>query len=110
MNTSIKGIDVVLFVLLFCYVFAFFIGPISISLLIAVPLYGIICINSDYYKGLLDIINSDYIKYVFIAWSIIVLFGSIHPIVLSTFDFSFEFIVLTQALHFIAALPVFSLY
>ena len=108
MNTSIKGIDVVLFVLLFCYVFAFFIGPISISLLIAVPLYGIICINSDYYKGLLDIINSDYIKYVFIAWSIIVLFGSIHPIVLSTFDFSFEFIVLTQALHFIAALPVFT--
>lgn len=98
--------NIILFCLLFCYVFAFYIGPFSVSLLIAIPLYMLALINIEYRQNLKQTISSKYIIRILKLWTIIVILGFLYPIVFLTFDYSFVKVILTQALHFIAAFPV----
>lgn len=100
--------DIVFFALLFCYVFAFFIGPISISLLIAVPLYFVAIFDKRFHKDLLFVLNSKLIKDVFRIWALIMLIGTIFPIISFTFDWSFIRIVGMQLFHITAAIPFFA--
>lgn len=98
--------NIILFCLLFCYVFAFYIGPFSVSLLIAIPLYALALINIEYRQNLKQTISSKYIIRILKLWIIIVILGFLYPIIFLTFDYSFVKVILTQALHFIAAFPV----
>lgn len=94
-----------LYILLFCYVFAFFIGPISVSLLMALPMYGVAVLKKEYFKANISVLQSRLIKDVLYSWFLLLLIGVIYPIVFLTFDFSFSIIVITQLIHLMAAIP-----
>ncbi len=100
--------NLLLFVLLFCYTFAFYIGGISISLLMAVPLYGYSVINKRYKHDLLTVFNNHYIKRVFKGWWILTTLSLFFPILFLTFDLSFFRVVIMQFFHLLAAIPVFA--
>lgn len=106
LNTLIDKRNIILFCLLFCYVFAFYIGPLSVSLLIAVPLYALALMNTEYRKILKYTITCKYIVRILKIWTIVVILGFLYPVLFLTFDYSFVKVILTQALHFIAAFPV----
>lgn len=97
-----------LFVLLFCYIFAFYIAGISVSLLIAFPLYGYALINKNYSRSLILVLNNRYIKHVFLGWWGITLLSIAYPLLFLTFDLSFFRVVGMQLMHLIAAIPVFA--
>lgn len=98
-----------LFLLLFCYVFAFYIGPISVSLLIAFPcyIYGIFC--KKYFACIEGVLRTSYIKNIFVGWSFIVFLGLLFPVLYGTYDFSFFRVVFVQLFHLIAAIPVLAI-
>lgn len=98
------------YIILFCYIFAFFIGNISISLLIAIPLYIFALLNKEYLKSLLLVLHNKYSAQVFSGWLCIVSIGIIFPIIFYTFDYSFLQIVLTQFFHLVAAFPVIAFF
>ena len=97
-----------LFILLFCYVFAFYIAGVSISLLICVPLYVFAFLKKDYFFEILNVVKSVYIKNVIIGWVLIINFSIIFPIIYQTWDLSFFQVIAVQMLHIFAAIPVFA--
>lgn len=105
-DTLIDKRNIILFCLLFCYVFAFYLGPFSVSLLIAIPLYALALMKTEYRKTLKYTITCKYIVRILKIWTIVVILGFLYPVLFLTFDYSFVKVILTQALHFIAAFPV----
>lgn len=99
---------ILLFILLFCYVFAFYIAGISVSLLIAFPLYGYAIINKVYYHNVSAVFKDCYIKNIFLGWWGITLLSIVYPLFFLTFDFSFFRVVGIQVVHLLAAIPVFA--
>lgn len=99
---------ILLYLLLFCYIFAFYIAGVSISLLIAFPLYGYAIFNRDYYHNVIAVFKDRYIKSVVLGWWIITLLSLVYPLLLFTFDLSFFRVVGVQLLHLLAAIPVFA--
>ena len=97
-----------LFALLFCYVFAFYIGPLSVSLLIAVPLYITIYFSRTYRTAFLFVISTSLIRRVAKVWLFLVFLSFLYPILFSTLDYSFFRVIGAQGLHLVAALPVFA--
>lgn len=98
----------ILFVLLFCYVFAFYIANISVSLLISIPLWGYAFINKIFFKEIVCVLNLPYIKNVCIGWFAIFSFALLFPFIYNTFDFSFLRVIGMQFIHLLAAIPVLS--
>lgn len=107
-NVSLSVRYISLFCLLFCYVFAFYLGPLSVSLLIAVPLYVIICINRQYKKAFFFVISTSLVRRVAKVWFFLVFLSLLYPILFGTLDYSFFRVIGTQGLHLAAALPVFA--
>ena len=99
---------ILLFILLFCYVFAFYIAGISVSLLIAFPLYGYAIINKVYYHNVSAVFKDCYIKNIFLGWWGITILSIVYPLFFLTFDFSFFRVVGIQVVHLLAAIPVFA--
>lgn len=97
-----------LFILLFCYVFAFYIANISVSLLIAIPLYGYAILCKRFFNDIVEVIRSSYIQKVLIGWGVLVFFSLLFPILYGTFDLSFLRVVGAQLLHLFAAFPLFA--
>lgn len=98
-----------LFIILFIYVFAFYIGPISTSILISVPLYVFACFNRPYFKCVIFVIKTRLIRRLIKLWMIILFLGMLFPIIYLTFDYSFVKVFLMQFVHYIAAIPVLGL-
>jgi len=96
-----------LHILLFCYIFAFYIGPLSISLLIAIPLFVYIMSNKEWTKTFLRLSAFPYIQNVFMGIILLNVLAVIFPLVYRTLDWSFFRISAMQFVHFAAALPVF---
>lgn len=99
---------IILFILLFCYVFAFYLAGISISLLICFPLYAFALIRRNYLYEIFGVIKSAYIKNVVVGWFFILTLSILFPIICTTWDFSFFRVIFVQILHLIAAIPVFA--
>lgn len=97
-----------LFILLFCYIFAFYIANISVSLLIAIPLYGFSILHKRFFNDIIGVLRSSYIRNVLVGWGILVFFSLLFPVLYGIYDLSFFRVVGAQLLHFIAALPVFA--
>ena len=97
-----------LFILLFCYVFAFYIANISVSILIAAPLYGYALLSKRFLNDIIRVLKSSYLRKVFIGWGILVFLSLLFPVLYGTYDLSFFRVVGAQLLHFVAALPVFA--
>lgn len=97
---------ITLFFILFFYVFAFYIGPFSISLLIAIPLYVKAVINKSFYNDITYVLSTSYIKNVVKILYVLIFISLLFPILFQTFDYSFFRIVFMQAIHLIAAFPV----
>lgn len=104
-NVSLTARYISLFTLLFCYVFAFYLGPLSVSLLIAVPLYVIICINRQYKKAFFFVISTSLVRNVAKVWFLLVFLSFLYPVLFGTFDYSFFRVIGAQGLHLAAALP-----
>ena len=100
--------NLLLFVLLFCYTFAFYIGEFSISLLMAVPLYGYGMVDRGYKHDLLTVFNNHYIKRVFKSWWILTVLSLLFPVLFLTFDLSLFRVVIMQFFHLLATIPVFA--
>jgi len=99
---------ILLFCFLFCYVFAFFIYGISVSLLMSVPLWGYAVLNSSFRSAILCVVNTSYIKRILKMWTIMVILSIFFPVLYGTYDYSFFRIVGAQGLHLLAALPFFA--
>lgn len=97
---------IILFILLFCYVFGFYVLGIAISILIAFPLYAYAFINKAFFQSIIEVIKTKYFKYVFIAWAGILFLSLLYPILFLTFDFSLFKIIATQLIHMVAAIPI----
>lgn len=97
-----------LFVLLFCYMFAFYVGGISISIGIAFPLFAYALLNKKYLNAIRFVISSKYIIRVAFSLFGILAITLLFPILYGTYDLSFFYIVATQYIHLIAAVPVFA--
>ena len=97
---------ILLFFFLFCYTFAFFIAGISISILIAIPMWIYAIINKKYLNIILQVINYQYTKSVIVIWYILTLLSLFFPIIYGTYDFSFFRLVGAQALHLFSAFPI----
>lgn len=95
-----------LFIILFIYVFAFYIGPLSSSLILGISLWGYSMFNSRYFNRCIEVINTTLIYRLFKYWLFILLLGLLFCSIYLTLDFSFLSIYLTQILHYIAAIPV----
>lgn len=95
-----------LFCLLFCYVFAFYIGSISISLLISVPLYIRAFLKKGFAKEILFVLSTKLLKSVLTFWFILLFFSFLYPVLFLTFDYSFFRVIGMQGVHFAAAIPV----
>lgn len=95
-----------LFVVLFCYVFAFYVGGISVSLWIAVPLYLKACLKRDFAKEIILVLSTRLLKRVFKCWLVLVFLAFLYPVMFMTYDYSFFRVIGMQGVHFIAALPV----
>ena len=74
-----------LFIILFIYVFAFYIGPISTSILISVPLYVFACFNRPYFKCVIFVIKTRLIRRLIKLWMIILFLGMLFPIIYLTY-------------------------
>lgn len=96
-----------LFILLFCYVFAFYIG-VSVSLVEGILLFGYSIINRKYFYSIKILSKSVYIRNVFVVWYLIFLLSILFPVIYLTFDFSLAKIIFTQLFHLLAAIPVLS--
>ena len=100
--------DVVLFSLLFCYVFAFYIGPMSISLIIALPLYSCVFLHKTYWRNFVTVISTPLIRKVSTVWFFIVFLSLLFPILYQTYDYTFFRGIAVQGIHLLAAFPVFT--
>ena len=100
--------NIILFVLLFCYVFGFYLGGITVSLLIAVPLYFYSLIHKSFAHEILYVINTSFIRNVIKIWFIIILLSLLYPLLFLTLDYSFFKVTATQLFHLVAAIPVFA--
>lgn len=94
-----------LFCLLFCYVFAFYIGSLSVSLLIALPLYFYALLNNSFVKEIKFVLSTLLFRRCILAWFVICFMGLFFPILFLTLDYSFLRVVGMQGAHFIAAVP-----
>lgn len=97
---------ILLYSLLFCYTFAFFIAGISISILLGIPLWLYALLNKNFLSQLLKILNSSYIKRIIKIWYILVLLSLLFPIIYGTYDLSFFRLIAAQGIHFFSAFPV----
>jgi hypothetical protein len=97
-----------IFILLFCYVFAFYLGGISISILISMPLYIYALLNVKYLNKIVFIVSSKYTITVVLIWLFIVCLGLLFPILYGTYDYSFFRDIAAQGIHFFAAFPFFA--
>ena len=97
--------DYVVIVLLFCYVFAFYIGPVSISILICFPLYFMSLYNKALKKEIIFVVKTKYLRNVIKIMTIVLGLSIFYPIICMTFDFSFSKSLLIQYIHVIAAIP-----
>ena len=100
--------DIMLFSLLFCYVFAFYIGPISTSLIIALPLYCCVFFQRTYWRNFVSVISTPLIREVSKVWFFIVFLSLLFPILYQTYDYTFFRVVVVQGIHLLAAFPVFT--
>ena len=96
-----------LFIILFCYVFAFYLKGLSVSILIGFALWGVACFNKPLWSECVKVLQSSYIKNVIVVWSILVMFSIAYPLILSTYDLTFFRLVGAQGLHLFSAIPVF---
>ena len=94
-----------LFSLLFCYVFAFYIGPLSVSLLIALPLYFYALLSNSFVKEIKFVISTLLFRRCIQVWFVICFIGLLFPTLFLTLDYSFLRVVGMQGVHFIAAVP-----
>lgn len=97
--------ELILFIILFIYVFAFFVGPISSSLLIGVILWGYSFFKVKYSRWCIKVIRSELFLQLFKYWFLIVLLGLGYSVLYLTLDFSFIYIFFAQLFHYIAAVP-----
>lgn len=99
---------VMLYIILFIYVFAFYLGPISSSLLIGFGMWGIAILDKGFRSSCLITINKPLIINL-VKWLILVIItGCFFSIIHLTLDFSFLKVFLAQIIHLIAAIPVLS--
>ena len=98
--------DIILFVVIFCYIFAFYVFNISISILISLPLFALALLKTAFLRSIIDVIKSRYIYNITIAWFVLLLFSVLYPAIFQTYDLSLFKIVVMQAVHIIAAIPV----
>ncbi len=98
--------NIILFLLLFCYVFAFYIFNISVSFLIALPLLGLAFFDRKYCYVLWQVVICKYVKNIIVAWTIVMFFALFFSIFYGTWDFSFLRVIAVQLFHLISALPV----
>lgn len=98
----------ILFVLLFCYVFAFYIGPFSVSILISIPLYFYAYLNKGFAKEIKFVISTPLLRNALKLWFVLVIFAFLFPAIYLTLDLSFLRVVGMQGVHFIAAIPFFA--
>lgn len=103
-----RNFKIGLFFYLFCYVFAFYIGPISISLIIAIPLYINAFLNKSFFNELVFVASSRLIWNVSKLWLILVFISLLYPIIFFTLDYSFFRVVAMQMIHLFAAIPFFA--
>lgn len=94
--------------ILFVYVFAFFLGPITTSLLLGCGLWIFGLFNKKFWFECIEVINTNLIFNLFKYWILIILLGLIYSIIYYTFDYSFLSIYIAQLFHYIAAIPVFA--
>ena len=99
---------IILLFLLFCYVFAFYLGPFSVSLLISIPLYFYCLLDRKFLLEVYAVINTKLLKSCLKAWFFIVILALLFPILYLTFSYSFFKVVGMQGAHFIAAIPFFA--
>lgn len=97
---------ILLYSLLFCYTFAFFIAGISISILLGGPLWLYALLNKKFLSQILQLLNYSYIKRVVKIWYILVLLSLFFPIIYGTYDLSFLRLIGAQGVHFFSAFPV----
>lgn len=95
-----------IFIILFVYIFAFFLGPVSSSLILGVVFWIYSLFNRKFLKTCFRVIQTKLILQLFKYWIIIVIFGLFFSIIYCTFDYSLLSIYFTQILHYIAAVPV----
>ncbi|WP_301004053.1 hypothetical protein [uncultured Bacteroides sp.] len=95
-----------LFLLLFCYVFAFYIGPVSVSLLIAVPLYAKAFLKKEFAEEVTFVLSTGLLKGALAWWFVLLFFSFLYPVLFLTFDYSFLRVTGMQGVHFAAAVPV----
>ena len=99
---------VILYIILFIYVFAFYLGPISSSLLIGFGMWGIAILDKGFRSYCLVTINKPLIINL-VKWLILVIItGCFFSIIHLTLDFSFLKVFLAQIIHLIAAVPILS--
>lgn len=95
-----------LFFILFLYVFAFYIGPFSVSLLIAIPLYIKATVNKSFLKNIIFVLSTFYIKKIAKILYLLIFVSLLFPIIFQTYDYSFFRTISMQAIHLVAAIPV----
>lgn len=95
-------------ILLFCYVFAFYVGGISISILMMFPLFVYAIFNTDYLKCIYYVSLTKYIRNVLAFYLLIVFLSLFYPVLYGTYDMSFFRIIAAQLIHIIAAIPFFA--
>lgn len=98
----------ILFIFLFCYVFAFYIGPFSASILISIPLYLYSVFNKEFLHNIYVVTNTPLLKTCLKVWFSLVFLAFFFPVLYFTFDYSFLRVVGMQGVHFIAAIPFFA--
>lgn len=110
LNFTRKGFarSFILFSILFIYVFAFYLGPLSTSLILGGAFWGYAIINRRFFKECLKVISTNLIIRLLKCWTIIIIIGLIFPIIFTTFDYTFVYVFIAQLFHYIAAIPVFA--
>lgn len=72
------------------------------------PLYVYAVINKEFFRHIVLVLKSQYIKKVVIAWLVLLFVSILYPFIFLTFDLSLFGLILTQSIHLIAAIPVFA--
>lgn len=113
MYLNLKGIkdsinSIIIFIIIFCYVFAFYVLNVSISILICFPLYAYAAINKEFFRHIILVLKSRYLKNVIVVWFVLLFMSILYPLIFLTFDLSLFSLILTQFIHLVAALPVFA--
>lgn len=96
---------ILLFILLFCYVFAFYIGPLSVSILISLPLYIYAIFNKSFTYEIYYVLSTPLLRKCLKLWFLICFLALLFPIIYFTFDYSFFRVVGMQGIHYFAAIP-----